>query len=326
MKSLPGSLFQSLLALAAGGMLAPPALSQPRHAEPGSILIFPCFDARPRKGTLVTVTNTNKNTQRCSQDRYLRNGDVDVLYTYIDGENWLEFNVTERLTPGDTLTVLANEHNPESNHGWLWVEARDPVSGEAIDFDFLIGSAIIVDTDVDFLFSYTPYAFRGLPEGGGGAGTDACDRDFTDLNDNRAADFDGEEYDLFPDELLLDQFFQEAGPFRDELTLLSTSMQGTSVTLLVHNNREQSFSRGFTFDCWTRGPLGLISNVFGRLNGDPDELRMSTGRSVQTGWIRFRSADPILGVFMHRVRETPLAGGRELQYQGTKVARLERVD
>ncbi|MBI3844582.1 MAG: hypothetical protein HY292_08085 [Planctomycetes bacterium] len=314
------------LALVAGTALGPAAFAQPVHAQPGSILIFPLFDARPHKGTLISVTNTNQSTLHCANDRTQRQGDVDVLYTYIDGETCLEFNVTEHLTPGDTLTVFADQHNPESNFGWLWVDARDPVSGDPIDFDFLIGSAIIVDTDLDFLFSYTPYPFRGLPNGDSGPGTDACGREFTDVNEDSFADFDGVEYDFFPDELLLDQFFQENGPFADEVTLMSTEVQQTSVTLLTKNNREQSFSRSLTFDCWTRGPLGLISNVFGQLGGDPNELKTSQGQSLQTGWIRFRSNDPMLGVFMHNVTGTSLAGGRELQYIGTQTARLPRID
>ncbi len=314
------------LALGSLALLAPAALAQPRHAEPGSILIFPNIDSRPHKGTLVSVTNTNRSTQACPDDRTQRIGGVDVLYTYIDGENWLEFNTREHLTPGDTLTVMADQHNPELNFGWLWVEARDPVSGDPIDFDYLIGSAIVVDRDLDFLFSYTPYPFRALPEEDSGAGPDACGREFTDVNDDAIADFDGVEYDFFPDDLLLDQFFEEGGLFQDEITLLSTEMSQTSVTLLTKNNREQGFSRGLTFECWTRGPLGLISNIFGRLNGDPDELRSPTGVSLQTGWVRFLSDDPMLGVFMHKVSGTSMAGGSELQYEGTQVARLFRVD
>ena len=107
---------------------------------------------------------------------------------------------------------------------------------------------------------------------------------------------------------------------------MSTEVQQTSVTLLTKNNREQSFSRSLTFDCWTRGPLGLISNVFSHLGGDPDELKTSQGQSLQTGWIRFRSDDPMLGVFMHNVTGTSMAGGRELQYIGTQTARLPRID
>ncbi len=326
MKAFKGFGLAGSVAIVGASLGSPAALAQPRHAEPASILIFPCFDSRPHRGTLITVTNTNRSTIHCPDDRNLRVGAIDVLYTYIDGENCREFNILESLTPGDTLTVFADQHNPEMNTGWLWVEARDQSSGDPVDFDYLIGSAIIVDMDLDFLNSYTPFPFRGLPDGGEGPDEDGCGRQLTDVNLDTFADFDGIEYDFFPDDLLLDQFFQERGIVSNELALMSTEPMQTVVQLEIRNNRERAFSADLPFDCFTKGPLGAISNVFGRLLGDPNELRTSSGGSLQTGWVRFSSDDGILGVFTHKITGTTFSGGRELQYENTQVARLERVD
>ena len=142
------------------------ASAQAAHARPGSALVFPVYDSRPHAGTVITVTNTNSSRLSCPNQ--FRKGDVCVHYTYFDSDDCLELDKTVCLTPGDTITLLADAHNPEGTVGWLWVEAQDPETFEAITYNYLVGSAILVwadqsgGQDRDFLWSYTPYSFRAL--------------------------------------------------------------------------------------------------------------------------------------------------------------------
>ncbi|MBI1849453.1 MAG: hypothetical protein HYR85_03810 [Planctomycetes bacterium] len=320
----------ALGALASG--FAGTALAQPVLDEPASALVYPLFDSTPSHGTLITVTNTNTSRVRttCNNNGFAE-GDICVLYTYFGfdrGRSFCrEFNTTECLTPGDTLTVIADQHNPEMEIGWLWVEARDPETGRAVDFDYLIGSAIVVNTGTDFLFEYHPYGFRALPgtvQRPTGETHDACGRDFTDLDNDGFADFDGVEYDFWPATLYLDEFFQQGGTnpsFSNELTLASCDVDpfdsdDTRVAALIWNNRERAFSRSFNFECQFKAPLSDISNVVNNLGGDPNELVLGA-RSIQAGWLSLVGSDAILGVFFQRVNANPaLAAGHELQFSG----------
>jgi len=314
-----------LLSIAAGFALAlalsdAPALAQPKHAEAGSALIFPLFDSRPGMGTIITVTNTNVSRVRCGSGDTLR-GDVTLLYVYFGIEeegDCREFNRFEELTPGDTLTVIAEQHNPEGVVGWLYVEAEDPQTGDPIDFDYLVGSAIVVDKGTDLSFGYTPYSFRGLPEGDRD-GEGSCGNNVTDLDQDGRADFDGREYDFFPLFLHLDNFFEEGGQpnFSSELTLLSLRFFGeTTLSFLIYNNREDVFSRGVRIPCFFRDSLRRISNVVTNLDGDPNELVFPGNKSAETGWLRITGDAPILGVFAQRIEGSNFTQGRELQFSG----------
>ncbi len=320
----------------AGKASAHPEFASPVLGQPASALVYPYFDSTPNMGTLITITNVNKDRHSCGNDFHV--GDISVLYTYFGLDTrrdfCREFNIDEFFTPGDTLTVFADQHNPEMELGWLWAEARDPESGEAIDFDYLIGSAIVVDTGTDFLFQYLPYGFRSHidenagPEQPPDEDTDACDRFFTDVAEfNGLADFNGEEYDFWPLVLYLDEFFQEGGTnpaFNNRLAIASCDIDpfddedtGTVVDVGIFNNREARFSSGFDFECFFLAELNEISLIVRNLRGDPDELVTDGGRSIQAGWIEFLPEDdPILGVFFQRIGTSGFAAGRNLQFDG----------
>jgi hypothetical protein len=317
--------------------IASPAMAQPVNGQPASALVFPYFDSRAGMGTFITVTNTN--TSRLSCNLLWREGDVLVHYVYFgfNGGNsndpndpnnsCSEFDTNHLLTPGDTLTVLADQDNPELVRGWLWVEARDPETQQAIDFDYLIGSAIVVNTGAEFLFHYLPYSFRSLasenistlsdPE-------DNCGRAFTDLNNDGEADFDGMEYDFWPAILLLDQFFGTSVgvSFIETITLASCDVDhfdnddGSIVHVIRWNNREQFTSRTFSFDCWFNGLLSDISNAFNTLNGDPNELVVGN-KHLQSGWASFVSEnDAIVGVLHQAISSSQFAAGHQIQFTG----------
>ena len=156
---LAALLFAPAAAFAGGTEEPTPSI----HAVPASVLIYPLFNSAEDCGTIITVTNLN--TSRVSCDSFYLSGDICAHFTYLNNEDGrcFEFDRLECLTPGDTITVLASEHNPEMEEGWLWVEALDPSTLERIVFNSLIGSAIIVESGFNYSWSYTPYSFRALP-------------------------------------------------------------------------------------------------------------------------------------------------------------------
>jgi hypothetical protein len=270
--------------------------------------------------------------QRLPQWR--RSGPLRVL------ETCQRSDTDEDLTPADTLTVLARGHNPNQELGYLVVEARDPETNRPIDYDFLIGSALVVNSEFDFQWAYTPFAFEGLPLGLPPlAGASDCDHPFIEAAGTDSAafqDFNGLEYSFFPDVLLLDQFFGEGVPggspvaFGNRLFLMSTDPGDTDIFLVGYNNNERRFSRTFGFDCYLATSLGELTQAVTQQNlasgSDGAELQ-----GISTGWLKLQSTNStghgILGVFRQEttIGGSPFISGRELQFQGARVARLPRT-
>jgi hypothetical protein len=309
----------------AAGLVAGSAMAQPRQLEPTSLQIFPLYVSEDGTGTLVSVTNINDDRTFCPDEDF-RGGDVVVHYVYIDGRTWREFDRFEPLTPGDTLSVIVAEHNPDSGFGFLVTRALDPVTLEAIDFDYLIGSAIVVESNLNFMWQYTPYGFRGNADDDTQEG---CSRVLVDDDGDGAADFDGVEYDFFPAELFVASFFEERGAFGNEIALLSTAGQDfiNDVRLLIWNNNEQKFSRTIKFVCFEKKALSELSRVATRLGGRSGEL--------QTGWVSIKgvrvvdrsgnpvpnssngvTVPPLLGVFMQMIRNSQFSVGHALHFRG----------
>lgn len=329
MKKMIGLLALSSLLLA----MAPAAFAQPRHLTPGSVLIYPLYDSTPGAGTIICVTNTNESRLFCP-DSDFREGDIMVHYQYIDGETCQEFDRFEFLTPGDTTCVLADLHNPEQDLGFLVVSATDVQDmSRKVDFDFLIGSAIIVQSELNFLWAYTPYVFRGNADDEDPR--DPCYLPSTDHDYDGALDFDGVEYDKFPTTLFIDSFFEERDTFRNSLTLLSMagSEFESEALFLFWNNIEGKFSRSFRFTCWHQSDLSDISLIVTNLGGDETELGHG---EVETGWASIRGGRildgsgnpikqegganaiaPLLGVFSQYIDATDFSAGHALHYKGT---------
>ena len=291
------------------------------HAVPASVLIFPLVDSVDSHGTLITVTNVDTSTVSCG-NRY-QSGDVCLHYVYYNNdENNIcgEFDRYECLTPGDTLTVAADQHNPEMQEGWLLIEARDPETLLPMTHDHLIGSAIIVEADDEFVWSYTPYAFRSMIENCTVEDTLPCgaiDRCVTDVDGQNDIDFDGNELMYFPNDLILDNFFEEGRrKIYNELTLMSTRSGSTSVSAWIWNNEETRFSSSFAFECHFRDRLSEISNIVLDLGGNDNE-------AFHSGWLHLRSSAGILGVF--KTERNQFGAGKELFVDGTQSVSIDRV-
>jgi hypothetical protein len=269
----------------------PPWVEAVRAAEmePASLLLFPFYDARPG-GSLTIHTITNINWNRLKAENDFLAGDVLLHFFYVDGADCLHFDRFEFLTPGDTLSVIAGDHNPEGNFGYLIVKAMDPETELPVDFDFLVGDQLVVDARGNFVWNLPPIAFRALADErlDGAAARSVTGYAFTDLpindgdNDGKA-DFNGYEYAYFPDQLILSSFFETNARSDTELVLLTPldPMARVTVNFWIFNNTETRFSRSFQFSCFWAGSLADISNIVSNLEGDPGELPLP---GVQTGW------------------------------------------
>ncbi|MCA8979941.1 MAG: tandem-95 repeat protein [Planctomycetes bacterium] len=250
--------------------------SGPRdRRRPGSLLLYPQYDSRPGSLSYITVTNTSA-TQG-----------VKVKYQYVNGEDCQRFNRTETLTPNDTLTVIAENHVPDTEQGYLYLYAQSLDTNQPIVHNALIGQVLILDGVAMFGIECNAVSFRGV--GANGIPTDFDSDGIRDLN--------GIEYEEAPGEILIPRFFgQIEGQVRSELILVALT-GGTSFStglyFEIYNDNEVTFSREYEFSCWDRVALldlaGATSNQFLSLLGDddPSEVVGASG-AIQAGWIRIR--------------------------------------
>lgn len=266
--------------------------------KPASLLVFPEFDSRPMSTTLITVSNTNGDF---TPNGNLYAGTVDIEYVYIGKENaagqpipCLETNFTRRLTPNDTLSVVARAQNPNQNRGFVYVFAKNPATGQAIVFNHLVGSGLILDDFTGADYSFEPYAYLGV--GAPGSPTDDDADGVRDLNNL--------EYSCTPDVLLFPRFFGQSPPdpnfqggvpptdFSSDLVLLNLSGGkdwDVVVDYLVYNDNEEVFSAQSSFVCWEKRSLLEINSAFSQAflastNDNPDEVLGAP--SLETGWFR----------------------------------------
>jgi hypothetical protein len=253
------------------------------------MLLFPLYDARPGGSiTIHTVTNINWNRQKADND-FLA-GDVLLHFFYVDGQECLHFDRFEFLTPGDTISVFAADHNPEGNFGYLFVRAVDPETEMPVDFDYLVGDMLVVDYRGNYVWNLPALAFRALTDERLGIAAVRSDTGhaFTDLaandgDEDGKADFNGFEYAYFPDQLIVSSFFEENNKVGTEIVLITPldPLARVTANFWFFNNVESRYSRSFNFSCFWAGPLSDISNIVKDLEGDPYELPRS---DIQTGW------------------------------------------
>lgn len=265
------------------GLVATVAASDGRN--PASLLLYPEFDNRA--GTVTIISVTNVDTREAAVD-------VDVEFIYIgrfgpNGEllNCGEFNRTETLTPGDTLTALTNFHNPEHQQGYVYAFVKNALN-QPIVYNWLTGNIMTVDGLSTFEYSVNPIAYRGI---GNGEGTVA------DLDGDTYLDMNGCEYSANPDAILIPRFLGQGGPFQSELILIGLSggtQFDTTVDFLIFNDNEQIFSSEHTFRCWERVQLLDISGIFANnflqdwTDDDPNEILGAP--HIESGWIHIQGA------------------------------------
>lgn len=248
------------------------------YRQPGSLLLFPEYDNRFGDVTILTITNTAKDTQA---------GDIDVEYVYIDAADCSEFNRTETLTPNDTLTLITKAHHPDDGQGYVYAFAKD-AQGEAVEHNYLIGSLMVVSGIKVFDYSINPVAFRGF-----GAGAEAR----TDHDGDGIRDLDGGEYDFAPGMVMIPRFLGQdepaVGVLNSELIMIGLTGGvefSNIISYIVHNDNEEAFSGEHAFTCWDKKRLldldtgGMFANAFLKTTEeDPLEILGAEGR--EAGWI-----------------------------------------
>jgi len=327
--------FQHLLTTASAALavlaLSPNALADGR--KPGSLLIFPEFDNRVGDVSMLTVTNTSTDMTHDPVTN-LPSGSVRVHFIYVGRVDasgnpvpCLEFDRQALLTPGDTYTFLTRFHNPLHEQGFMYAYAKHPTTGEAIDFDHLIGNALFLSGINSIDYSTNPISLQS-PRGPGAD---------TDVDNDGNRDLDGVEYETLPDEILIPRFLAtrgsggEGGPIlRGELILLGLSggsQFDTIADFLVYNDNEEVFSAQRQFRCWERVPLDTISGIFLQsflvtTNHATDEPLGATTR--ESGWIHldggvaFSTADQIIDPAVYAVlvdRPARVAGASDLPFE-----------
>ncbi len=276
--------FRFLAAALTAALLALPATAGNGAPEPGSLLLFPVIDHSTGAGfTAVTVTNTNADFTPVG---FGFAGTVDVEFVYINGDpigNFYcgEANRTRRLTPNDTITVASNIDNPNFPRGYLYVFAKNPFSGQAIAWNWLIGSAFqAAPSDA---YEMTPYTFRA-----GRALSQGAPTDFAPANGIR--DLNGAEYERVCDKIMVPHFFGEKANRATHLVLINLS--GASqffaiVNFLIYNDNEEVFSAQYQFRCWAKVRLQNINGAFldSTLLASNNNSTETVGSS-ESGWYR----------------------------------------
>jgi hypothetical protein len=236
-------------------------------------------------------------------------GTVDVEFVYVGryGPNdeelpCLKNDLTRRLTPCDTITVLPRAHNPQQERGFLYVFAKSPTTGQAIVFDHLVGQAVYisgVEIDTGARDALNARAFRGIGSRSGvaqPAGTP------TDLDGDQVRDLDGREYSPAPDKILIPRFLgQDAGAgavFRSTLVLINLSggsLFDAIANFSIFDDSENMFSLQHTFRCWDEvrlidlgGPAGgavFLQSVLASTSTSTNEIFGAPGPDPRkAGW------------------------------------------
>ncbi|HIG12387.1 MAG TPA: tandem-95 repeat protein [Planctomycetes bacterium] len=255
-----------------------PCLTADRRA-PGSLLLIPEFDNRADVVSVITVSNTGDQ-------------EIVVKFAYRSESDCSEFARDETLTANDTLSLIANFHNPQMERGFCYITALCPNSNsnEPVAYNHLIGQILVVDGLESFSYGINAVSFRGV---GGAAGTNCPSMPLTELNGNGNHDLDGLEYEMAPDSLCVPRFFGQNEDYSSELIMISLTGGAhfeTTLDFLVYNDNEEEFSTEYTFTCWDRVALAGISNLFSSeflvesTSHDPNEVLGA--EHIETGWMR----------------------------------------
>jgi hypothetical protein len=262
--------------------------------EPASLLVYPYYDSNPGSDTLITVTNINISPEFNMTTWHLF-GEVYVHFYYVDGSDTDVScpisNRTEYLSPGDTLSVLARDHNPAAAEGFLYIIAENPNTLKPWDFDGrfttdpggndydsgLIGDAYVFNGLVDYLWSFPAYGIRSAVGWG---------KKMDDDNDGDV-EFNDTELMKLPRTMYCSSFVEVDHLGSDSEVILLTFFDQdvrVDVDFLFYNNIEVEMSQEWDFRCWAKESL---VDIFGRANNlggelDPDDPLLPI--RIPTGW------------------------------------------
>lgn len=244
--------------------------------SPASLLLFPEYDNRFGKNTLLTLTNTD--TDQTSDD-------VLVELWYINEATCLKTDRTVRLTPGDTITLLTDSHIQTDDRGYVFAFVKN-LAGVPVTNNVVIGQLIYIDGfglgSLDW--SVNAVGFKGV----------TARFTTTDVDGDGNKDLDGTEYEEAPDRIHIPRFLGQDLFSNSTMTFIALSGGVQFTTILdfaIYNDNEEMFSRQYQFYCWDKVRLTDISNVFSNsflqsTNDDPNEILGAPAQ--EAGWFTFQ--------------------------------------
>jgi len=236
--------------------------------------------------TLLTVTNATDDPL---------SSDVSVRFRYISARDaagnpvgCTRTEISEELTPFDTLTVVTNAHVQTTDQGFVYAFAESGATQEPISHNHLIGSLLVIDGLLAAQYSVNPFSFQSPVSSGG-----------TDLDLDGELDLDGLEYELAPDRIIVPRFIGQDALHQSELILISLKAGAAlplDVGFSIFNDNEEEFAAEYIFSCWDRVSLTAISGAFHNqflLNSTNTAINEIVGYpSRVAGWIEVNGLAP----------------------------------
>jgi hypothetical protein len=256
--------------------------------QPASLLLYPKYDARQGRVSLLTITNTNGN----------KGGDVDVEFRYIDDKMGCHPTGREhRLTPNDTLTMLASTQVPNGSYGYAYAYAKSETdttanpTGEPIVFNHLIGQVLILDGAAAADWSVSSVNFKGI--GAERAPNDDDNDGIRDLNFEFSSDL-LPEYEKAPAELRIPRFIGQQQIDETSVILIALSGgQAFTTTVMVdgYNDNEVASSSQYVFSCWDQPRLTTLfpfAQEAAMRGASDDPLEIIGAPHRESGWFRIQ--------------------------------------
>jgi len=252
----------------------------------GSILAFPYCTCG---FSFLTITNTNLDRSRVGHNGTIMKGDVKVHIIFID-KDCNKFDQYIDLTPGETTVIEVMTMVMGSTEGWAYAVACDPVTGNPIDFDYLIGEVWCLPDCINFSADAPAQAFRSLAEEhtpsapGGRSGSGHA---YADFKNSGQADMDNDEYERFPGIHIVPSFIQQGIGFKDRLVLVSPLSKDwiVEIEVLTFNNNEVVYSRRLNITCCHVILLKDLTAITKNLQGTTAEWPM--------GWMQLNPVQAI---------------------------------
>jgi len=271
----------------------PPDVCEERNRRNcGSLLLYPEFDNRLAKLTLVTITSA------CCDDDPSGSW---VEFRFINKDNCLEANFSRQMTPCDTFSFLTSSLNPNQAQGYMYAYAKTPPNGDPTNpsgtpqvYNRLIGQLLMIDGIEAVDYSLNAVSFRGIGEEF--EPNDDDDDGIRDLNGPKSAT---PEYEEAPDQILIprflgqDQSFSATALYQSELILIALSGGAqftTTIDVLGYNDNEDPLSSQYSFQCWAKpklaevAPFTLESYLDSLPTNSPNEILGASTR--ESGWLR----------------------------------------
>lgn len=256
--------------------------------NPGSLLIFPEFDNSTGVFTIFTLTNTFQGPPE---------DPIEVSINYVSADPGLNFcqvaDADVDLTPNDTVSIVTKAAVEEFDRGYIFCFTRKDFTGNPdvpIAFNWIIGTSVVLDGVNGLAYGLNPFVFGSpIPEGM------PTDVDNAGAGDG-IRDLNGIEYHQVPDMFYFPRYLGQGwnpyGNVHDQLIMLNLTggvQFTTTLDLLSYNDNEEVFSKTFSFQCWDKRALSVVSGAFNDdflemfTNHNPDEvLGWDTG--PETGW------------------------------------------